>query len=71
MLTWQVCHVAFWDDVTLASFELQGVVPDPESRRVGLWRIVVVKNLPFEDQRRNGKIPKVSPPPHQTMWIRN
>ena len=32
---------------------------DPETKMFGLWRVVVVNNLPFSDQRRNGKIPKV------------
>lgn len=26
---------------------------------IGKWRIVVVRDLPFSDQRLNGKIPKV------------
>jgi hypothetical protein len=26
------------------------------SRRVGLWRIIVVRNIPYADSRRNGKV---------------
>lgn len=26
------------------------------SKRVGLWRIVIVRNLPYTDPRRNGKV---------------
>jgi len=26
------------------------------SRRVGLWRIIVVHNIPYADSRRNGKV---------------
>jgi len=26
------------------------------SRRVGLWRIIVVHNIPYTDSRRNGKV---------------
>lgn len=26
------------------------------SRRVGLWRIIVVQNIPYADSRRNGKV---------------
>ena len=26
------------------------------NKRVGLWRIVVVHNLPYNDARRNGKV---------------
>ncbi|GJP42949.1 hypothetical protein CLOM_g2469 [Closterium sp. NIES-68] len=55
----KVCYVAFWDDVTAAAQAEAGVVPDPATMRVGLWRIVIVKDLPFVDQRRNGKIPKI------------
>ncbi|CAI7783367.1 unnamed protein product [Closterium sp. NIES-54] len=55
----KVCYVAFWDDVTAAAQAEAGVVPDAGTMRVGLWRIVIVKDLPFVDQRRNGKIPKI------------
>lgn len=55
----QVCYVAFWDDITLKAQEAEGVSPDPVTGHVGVWRVVLVKNLPFVDQRRNGKIPKV------------
>ena len=26
------------------------------SKRVGLWRIIVVRNVPYADARRNGKV---------------
>jgi len=26
------------------------------SKRVGLWRIIVVRNVPYNDARRNGKV---------------
>lgn len=26
------------------------------SRRVGLWRIIIVRNIPYADSRRNGKV---------------
>ncbi|URE45701.1 hypothetical protein MUK42_33377 [Musa troglodytarum] len=25
---------------------------------IGLWRIIVVKNLPYADMRKTGKVPK-------------
>ncbi|XP_038897643.1 uncharacterized protein LOC120085624 isoform X5 [Benincasa hispida] len=28
-------------------------------KRIGLWRIIVVHNVPYADSRRNGKIPKL------------
>jgi len=30
-----------------------------EDNVIGLWRIILVSDLPFSDQRLNGKIPKV------------
>ncbi|VAH09774.1 unnamed protein product [Triticum turgidum subsp. durum] len=30
-----------------------------KDNKVGLWRLVVVRNLPYEDPRRTGKIPKL------------
>ncbi|XP_076895309.1 putative hexosyltransferase MUCI70 [Bidens hawaiensis] len=54
----KVCYVAFWDDVTLETQEKQGHVINKD-RFIGKWRIVIVKNLPFRDQRLNGKIPKM------------
>lgn len=54
----QVCYVAFWDEVTLAAQEEEGHKIG-ENGYIGKWRIVIVKDLPFMDQRLNGKIPKV------------
>lgn len=43
-------------------------------RRVGLWRIIVVRNIPYADSRRNGKIPKlllhrIFPNIRYSIWI--
>jgi len=57
--TMQVCYVAFWDEITLAAQESQGHRIG-EDHFIGKWRVVVVRDLPFADQRLNGKIPKVS-----------
>ncbi|MCO5606081.1 hypothetical protein L7F22_060268 [Adiantum nelumboides] len=54
----KVCYVAFWDKVTLQTQALKGREPDKD-RKIGHWRIVLVENLPFTDQRLNGKIPKL------------
>ncbi|XP_024543853.1 uncharacterized protein LOC9654295 isoform X1 [Selaginella moellendorffii] len=54
----KVCYVAFWDEVTLSQMP-EDKRPSPDTRMAGLWRVVVVRNLPFNDQRRNGKIPKL------------
>lgn len=50
--------MAFWDEITLAAQEAQGQKVG-ENHFIGKWRIIVVKDLPFRDQRLNGKIPKV------------
>jgi len=50
--------VAFWDEITLATQEAQGQKVGAD-HYIGKWRIIIVKNLPFADQRLNGKIPKV------------
>ncbi|GJY29163.1 uracil-DNA glycosylase [Tanacetum coccineum] len=56
----KVCYVAFWDEITLATQQEQGHIVD-EDDFIGKWRIVTVRNLPFRDQRLNGKIPKMLP----------
>ncbi|TMW92168.1 hypothetical protein EJD97_013420 [Solanum chilense] len=53
-----VCFVMFVDEVTLKTLTAEGKMPDSMGF-VGLWKIVVVKNLPFSDMRRVGKIPKL------------
>ncbi|PWA80347.1 hypothetical protein CTI12_AA197720 [Artemisia annua] len=56
----KVCYVAFWDEITLATQQEQGHIVNKDGF-IGKWRIVIVKNLPFRDQRLNGKIPKMLP----------
>ncbi|KAK6132402.1 hypothetical protein DH2020_033841 [Rehmannia glutinosa] len=55
-----VCFVMFVDEVTLQTLSSEGQMPDMMGF-VGLWKIVVVKNLPYTDMRRVGKIPKFLP----------
>lgn len=47
----------FMDELTLATLSSEGHVPDGNGF-IGLWRSVVVKNLPYKDMRRAGKVPK-------------
>nr|CAB3474255.1 unnamed protein product [Digitaria exilis] len=54
----RVCYTAFWDEVTLSTQEAEGKVIG-DNGMIGRWRIIVVKSLPFVDQRLNGKIPKM------------
>ncbi|KAJ4726317.1 Inner membrane protein oxaA [Melia azedarach] len=44
------------------------------NKRVGLWRIVVVRNIPYSDARRNGKVPKlllhrIFPNVRYSIWL--
>ncbi|KAK6114781.1 hypothetical protein DH2020_007050 [Rehmannia glutinosa] len=55
-----VCFVMFVDEVTLQTLSSEGQMPDTMGF-VGLWKIVVVKNLPYTDMRRSRKIPKFLP----------
>ncbi|PON67070.1 hypothetical protein TorRG33x02_265980 [Trema orientale] len=52
-----VCFVMFVDEQTLSKLSSEGTVPD-DGGKVGLWRIIVVRNLPYKDMRRTGKVPK-------------
>ncbi|OMO65148.1 hypothetical protein COLO4_31465 [Corchorus olitorius] len=54
-----VCFYMFVDEVTEADLKQHSGLD--ESKKIGVWRIVVVRNLPYTDGRRNGKIPKLLP----------
>ncbi|KAL9342407.1 hypothetical protein Peur_065732 [Populus x canadensis] len=55
-----VCFVMFMDEVSFQTLTSEGHIPD-RGGFVGLWKIVVVKNLPYNDMRRVGKVPKLLP----------
>lgn len=55
-----MCFVMFVDEVTLQTLSSEGQMPD-RMGFIGLWKIVVAKNLPYTDMRRVGKIPKLLP----------
>ncbi|KAK2991388.1 hypothetical protein RJ640_007852, partial [Escallonia rubra] len=55
-----VCFVMFVDLQTLSKLSMEGNAPD-DSGFIGLWRIVVVRNLPYSDMRKTGKVPKFLP----------
>ncbi|GAB2280283.1 hypothetical protein Dimus_014925 [Dionaea muscipula] len=68
-----VCFVMFLDEQTLSKLSLEGHVPD-ESGHIGLWRIVLVGNLPYADMRRTGKVPKflthrLFPSSRYSIWL--
>ncbi|KAJ0087344.1 hypothetical protein Patl1_07833 [Pistacia atlantica] len=68
-----VCFVMFMDALTLQTLISEGQIPD-RTGLIGLWRIVVVQNLPYTDMRRVGKIPKLLshrlfPSARYSIWL--
>ncbi|KAM7484356.1 hypothetical protein LguiA_000365 [Lonicera macranthoides] len=68
-----VCFVMFIDEQTLTKLSMEGNVPD-DNGNVGLWRIVVVRNLPYKDMRKTGKVPKflshrLFPSSRYSIWL--
>ncbi|KAK2408404.1 putative hexosyltransferase MUCI70 [Trifolium repens] len=68
-----VCFVMFLDDQSLAKVFSEGNRPD-ERGYIGLWKIVIVENLPYEDMRRTGKVPKflshrLFPNSRYSIWL--
>ncbi|KAK6946712.1 Protein of unknown function DUF616 [Dillenia turbinata] len=62
----------FIDEETEAYMKNSSLMDD--TKRVGIWRIIVVHNVPFSDARRNGKIPKLLlhrlfPSVRYSVWI--
>ncbi|KAH0704777.1 hypothetical protein KY285_019055 [Solanum tuberosum] len=67
-----VCFYMFVDEQTEAFLRNSSELNS--SMRIGLWRIVVVHNLPYDDPRRNGKVPKLLlhrlfPNARYSLWI--
>ncbi|XP_010930673.1 uncharacterized protein [Elaeis guineensis] len=68
-----VCFVMFVDESTLQTLLLEGENMD-NMGFIGLWKIIVVKNLPYADMRRVGKIPKflshrLFPTARYSIWL--
>ncbi|XP_058091158.1 uncharacterized protein LOC131237428 [Magnolia sinica] len=68
-----VCFVMFMDEKTLQTLKLEGQERD-QMGFIGLWKIVVIKNLPYTDMRRVGKIPKflthrLFPSARYSIWL--
>lgn len=55
-----VCFIMFVDEATLQTLSSEGKMRDAMGF-IGSWKVVVVKNLPYSDMRRVGKIPKLLP----------
>ncbi|KAF9610825.1 hypothetical protein IFM89_025191 [Coptis chinensis] len=67
-----VCFYMFVDEETEAYLKNSSTLDD--RKMAGLWRIVVVRNLPYVDARRNGKVPKlllhrIFPSAQYSIWI--
>ncbi|KAL4563211.1 hypothetical protein LXL04_027247 [Taraxacum kok-saghyz] len=52
-----VCFFMFIDEETETFLRNSSHLDD--SKKIGLWRVVVIYNLPYTDPRRNGKVPKL------------
>ncbi|KHG28984.1 Putative tRNA (Met) cytidine acetyltransferase [Gossypium arboreum] len=62
----------FVDEETEAFMKNRSILSS--SKWVGLWRIVVIHNVPYSDARRNGKVPKlllhrIFPNVRYSIWI--
>ncbi|XP_020107162.1 uncharacterized protein LOC109723259 isoform X2 [Ananas comosus] len=68
-----VCFVMFLDENTLQTLATEGQKMD-NMGFIGLWKIIMVKNLPYDDMRRVGKIPKflahrLFPSARYSIWL--
>ncbi|CAM8979577.1 unnamed protein product [Rhodiola kirilowii] len=67
-----VCFFMFVDEETEAYLKNSSGLDS--SKMMGSWRITLVKNLPYTDSRRNGKVPKLLlhrlfPNARYSIWI--
>ncbi|KAL0310643.1 UNVERIFIED_CONTAM: hypothetical protein Sangu_2359000 [Sesamum angustifolium] len=67
-----VCFHMFVDEETKAFLRNSSELGS--NKKVGLWRIIVVHNLPYSDPRRNGKVPKLLlhrlfPSARYSLWV--
>ncbi|CAM0874741.1 unnamed protein product [Alopecurus aequalis] len=53
-----VCFAMFLDEVTLETLLSEGQKMD-NMGFIGIWKIILIKNMPYNDMRRVGKIPKL------------
>ncbi|CAA0249974.1 unnamed protein product [Arabidopsis thaliana] len=67
-----VCFYMFVDEETESILKRERGLDG--NKKVGIWRVVVVHNLPYSDGRRNGKVPKLLvhrmfPNARYSLWI--
>ncbi|KAJ7544087.1 hypothetical protein O6H91_09G064400 [Diphasiastrum complanatum] len=68
-----VCFVMFVDQKSLDVMIAEGRAPNADGR-IGLWRVVLVENLPYNDSRFAGKVPKflahqLFPSARYSIWV--
>ena len=52
-----ICFFVFMDNATLTLLARYQIKPN-ESHRIGIWHIVLVRELPYKESVMNGLIPK-------------
>ncbi|KAL5730388.1 hypothetical protein ACHQM5_003214 [Ranunculus cassubicifolius] len=67
-----VCFYMFVDEETEAYIKNSSALD--AGNKVGVWKVVVIRNLPYIDARRNGKVPKlllhrIFPNARFSIWI--
>jgi len=55
-----VCFFMFMDNATLTELARYQIKPD-ESHRIGIWRIVIVRELPYKESVRTASYPNIFP----------
>ncbi|KAG0604579.1 hypothetical protein M758_10G181500 [Ceratodon purpureus] len=70
------CFAMLVDHVSLESFKHGGLLSHDEygGKWVGMWRVLELKSLPYNEPRRNGKVPKLLlhrlfPEARYSVWI--
>ncbi|KDP35574.1 hypothetical protein JCGZ_09012 [Jatropha curcas] len=70
------CFLMVVDEASLAFIEQNSTVREDNNggRWVGIWRVILLKHPPFDEPRRNGKVPKILthrlfPQAQYSIWI--
>lgn len=70
------CFLMVVDEVSLKFMRKNGTVKEDSAggKWVGIWRIILLKNPPYDEPRRNGKVPKILthrlfPEAQYSIWI--
>ncbi|BAT73642.1 hypothetical protein VIGAN_01115100 [Vigna angularis var. angularis] len=70
------CFLMVVDEVSLKFMRENGTVKEDSSggKWVGIWRIILLKDPPYDEPRRNGKVPKILthrlfPEAQYSIWI--